>query len=168
MDIAGGWKVLLARRQPTVARIGLTLWTVPVAARVERDGAIPAARTRIDMPAECRGTTGEDRVEDLQMQPGEPLPAALEEGFRRRAEDIGHLHGWPRHLLGVGRVRVAVEYGQRIQGAGRGAEVPLRKVEIDGRLFQVGMAQQHLNGAQVGAGFEQVSREAVPTMPHAA
>ena len=34
-------------------------------------------------------------------------------------------------------------------------------MEVDGRLFQVGMAQQHLNGAQVGAGFEQVSCEAV-------
>jgi hypothetical protein len=30
------------------------------------------------------------------------------------------------------------------------------------------MTQQHLNGAQVGAGFEQMSREAVSTMPHAA
>src|SRR5579864_6268045 len=105
MDIAGGEKVTLARRQPTVARVGLTLWTVPIAARVERDGAMPAARTRIDMPAERRGATGEDGVEDLQMQPGEPLPAALEEGFRCRAEDIGHLHGWLCHLLGLGRVR---------------------------------------------------------------
>jgi hypothetical protein len=46
-------------------------------------------------------------------------------------------------------------------GAGGGAEAPLGKVEIDGRLFQVGMTQQHLNGAQVGAGFQQMSREAV-------
>ncbi len=39
--------------------------------------------------------------------------------------------------------------------------MPLRKMEVDGRLLEIAMAEQHLDGAQVGAGFEQVGGEAV-------
>ena len=34
-------------------------------------------------------------------------------------------------------------------------------MQIDRRFFQVAMTEQHLDGAQVGAGFQQMSREAV-------
>jgi hypothetical protein len=40
-------------------------------------------------------------------------------------------------------------------------QVPLREMQIAGGLFQIVMAEQDLNGVQVGAGFEQVSGEAV-------
>jgi chorismate synthase len=40
-------------------------------------------------------------------------------------------------------------------------QVTLRKVEIDGGLFQIVMAQQDLNGVQVGTRFQQVGGEAV-------
>jgi len=39
--------------------------------------------------------------------------------------------------------------------------VPLREMQIDGRYFEVAMAEQDLDGAQVGAGFEQMRSEAV-------
>ena len=106
-----------------------------------------AARTLILVAAESGSSAGQDRVEDLQVQPGEPLSAALEERVRRRAQDIGHLHGWPRHLLGVGRVRAGGEYGQRIQRTGGSAEMPLRQVEINGGLLEIAVAQQELDGA---------------------
>jgi hypothetical protein len=35
-------------------------------------------------------------------------------------------------------------------------QVTLRKVEIEGRLFEILMSQEQLNGALVGAIFEQV------------
>ena len=41
-------------------------------------------------------------------------------------------------------------------------QVPLREVEIAGGFFQIVMAQQYLDGVPIGAGFEQVSGEAVP------
>ncbi len=41
-------------------------------------------------------------------------------------------------------------------------QVTLRKMEIAGRFFQIVMAQQNLNGVQVGAGFQHVRGEAVP------
>jgi len=41
----------------------------------------------------------------------------------------------------------------------------LRQVEVNHRLTQVGVAEQQLNGAQVGAGFEQMRGEAVAPIP---
>ena len=37
----------------------------------------------------------------------------------------------------------------------------MREVQVDRRLFQIAMAQQHLDGAQVGTGFEQMRGKAV-------
>ena len=34
-------------------------------------------------------------------------------------------------------------------------------MQIDRRLFQVAVPEQHLNGAQVGAGFQQMSGKAM-------
>jgi len=40
-------------------------------------------------------------------------------------------------------------------------QVTFGKMEIAGGLFQIVMAQQNLNGVQVGAGFQHVRRKAV-------
>jgi hypothetical protein len=48
-----------------------------------------------------------------------------------------------------------------IQRTAGSAEMPPGQMQIDCRLFKVAMSQQHLNGAQVGAGFEQVRSKAV-------
>jgi hypothetical protein len=42
--------------------------------------------------------------------------------------------------------------------------VALRQVDVNHRLAQVGVAEQQLDGAQIGAGFEQMCGEAMPTM----
>src|SRR5271163_1307950 len=41
-------------------------------------------------------------------------------------------------------------------------QMPLGEMEIDGRILEPLMAHQQLNGAQVGAGFEEMRRKAVP------
>ena len=50
---------------------------------------------------------------------------------------------------------------ERIERAGGRAEMPLREVQVDGSDLEVAMAEQDLNGAQVGSGFEQVGRKAM-------
>ena len=50
---------------------------------------------------------------------------------------------------------------ESVQRTGSGAEMPLREMQIDRRLFQVAVPEQHLNGAQVGAGFQQMSGKAM-------
>jgi hypothetical protein len=49
-----------------------------------------------------------------------------------------------------------------IERAGGRAEVPLREMQIDGSHFEVAMAEQHLNGAQVRSSFKQVCGETMP------
>jgi hypothetical protein len=51
---------------------------------------------------------------------------------------------------------------QRIQRTRGGVEMALGEVQIDRGLFQIAVAQQQLDRAQVGTGFEQVSGKAVP------
>ena len=45
----------LTRREPSLARLRLTLWTVPVSTRVVRDRPMSAGATLIDMPTERGG-----------------------------------------------------------------------------------------------------------------
>jgi hypothetical protein len=42
------------------------------------------------------------------------------------------------------------------------------QVQIDGCVPDVGVAEQFLNGGEIGAGFQQVSSEGVAPMPSSA
>ena len=105
-----------------------------------------------------RGATPCDGQQHFDMLPADPLAASLEEGSSRGADEIGHLQGRPAHLL---LLYGAVFQLQRVQRAGGRVKMALRKMQIDGGLFQIAVAQQDLNGAQIGACFEQMSGEAV-------
>ena len=48
---------------------------------------------------------------------------------------------------------------ESIKRAGSCAEMPLGQMQVDGCDLEVAMTEQYLDGAQVGAGFEQVSGE---------
>src|ERR1017187_2869000 len=114
---------------------------------------MPAAGALVDVTAEQGGSAGDDGGQDLQVQPGEPFPAAFEEAGSGCADQVGHLQWWPRHLFRGER--------ERVQGAGRGPHMALRQEDVNHGFAQVGMAEQQLDGAQVGAGFEQMSGEAM-------
>jgi len=105
-----------------------------------------ALGTCIHMSAERGGAAAQDCVQYFEAQPGKPLLAALEEAFSGCADDIGHLNGRPRHLLGTVPRIVAPGKRQRVEGTRSGVQALLRKVEIDGGLFQIAMAQQNLDG----------------------
>ena len=51
--------------------------------------------------------------------------------------------------------------GECIERAGGRAEMPLGQVQVDCGDFEISMAEQYLNSAQVGAGFKKVGREAM-------
>src|SRR5215469_16754453 len=144
MDIAGGQQVPATRCQPAVTSIGLALWAMPIAAGVEGDGAMPAAQTLIDMATECPGSASQNGVENFQMQPGEPIAATIKERVGCGAYDIGHLQRRPRHLCG----RRGNEQRQGVERAGNRSEMPPGNMQVDGRLFEVTVPQQELNGAQ--------------------
>src|ERR1039458_1292871 len=99
INVAEAPEFMVSRRPPntlekarsgSISRPNSPLENTPHKARVEGDGAMPAARTFIDVPAERGGSTKHDSGKDLQMQPGEPFPAVIEERGSCRADEIGH------------------------------------------------------------------------------
>ena len=160
-------QLALARVEPPLPRLRLALRAVPIPTRVIGDGLMSAGVTPIEMPAERGGATARDRAEDRSLLHAQPR-MLLEEGVTLRVEDIGHLHGRPAHDCGGFR-RDATAGGPR--GAGhvqllerirRRVQVPSREVEIHRRVRQVGVAEQQLNRAQVGARFQEMRRVRVP------
>ena len=119
VDVADGQELRFAGRHPRVARGGETLWAMPVATAVVREGRVCALVTAIAMPAECRGAALGDGPEDAPMLPGHPGAVRLQEAIAMLAHDVGHLEGWPRHRLCFNRVRRAVS-GPAIVSASSG------------------------------------------------
>src|SRR6266481_6139536 len=140
MDVARGEKFLTTRFEPTVASVGLTLWAVPVTATVVGDGrTVPAVGALIEMPAQGGGATARDGPQHFEVLPGDPAAAAFEEGASRGANQIGHLEGWPVHLIALRYLVFQLERVQRTRGC---VEVPLGEMEIDRGFFQIVMSQE--------------------------
>ena len=59
---------------------------------------------------------------------------------------------------------LAVAQRQGVQRTGGGAEMAVGKVQVDRGLFQIVVTEEHLDGAQVGTRFEQMSGKAMPPM----
>src|ERR1700692_1946666 len=92
------------RGQPAVARVALALRTVPVPARVIRDGAMAAAGALIHMAAHRGGAAPLDGYEHFEVQPGEPRRRPVHESVAGGGYDIGQLQEWPFHLFLAGTV----------------------------------------------------------------
>ena len=97
MIVADRQQFLLALLQPLVARSGLTLGAVPVAAGVIRDGLVPAVYAGVAMTAEGSGAAARDGVEHLALRPGQGSAVPLSKAVACTTNDVGHLEGWPAH-----------------------------------------------------------------------
>src|ERR1035438_9685651 len=129
MDVACWQKLLPSCRNPPFPSGGLTLRAMPVSAGVVRD--------RGTMPAQCGGATPRDGQQHFDVFPADPLAASLEEASSCGADEIGHLQGRPAHLL---LLYGAVFQLQRVQGTRGGVKMALRKMQIDGGVFQIAVA----------------------------
>ena len=92
-------KFLATFLEPTFASTRLTLGAVSISTGIEGDGAMSAARALIEMSAERGGATPRNGQEHFDVLPADPLTASFDEGVSRSADQIGHLEGWPVHLL---------------------------------------------------------------------
>jgi hypothetical protein len=99
MEVACREKFSSTRSDPPFPSTRLTLGAVAISARIKRDGAMPAAGALIEMTAEGGGTAPPNGQQHFDMHPPEPLAVSFDEGISRSADDIGHLEGWPVHLL---------------------------------------------------------------------
>jgi hypothetical protein len=86
---------------------------------------VSAPGTLVYMSTEHSGPAMQNRAQHFQMLPVEPLLAALEETLSSGADNVSHLHGWRRHLLGLGGPATVAEDGQRIERADGRIEVSL-------------------------------------------
>jgi hypothetical protein len=77
------------------------------------------------MSTEHSGPAMQNRAQHFQMLPGEPLLAALEETLSSGADNVSHLNGRRRHLLGLGGLATVAENGQRIERTGSRIEMAL-------------------------------------------
>lgn len=109
----------------------------------------PEALAFIEMPAESSRAAAFDRLEDFHVLYGNPITAALDELPARGADNVGHLNGWPVHLRLLCWLCRRIRSRQRVQWTRRSLQMPLRYMEINSRLFQIAVTEQHLNGAQV-------------------
>src|SRR5215472_9392079 len=102
MNVRRGQKFLATCCDPTVARVGLTLWAVSIPAAVVGDGrTVPAVGALIEMPAQGGSATARDGPQHFEVLPGDPFAASLEECLSRSANQIGHLEWRPVHLLAL-------------------------------------------------------------------
>jgi hypothetical protein len=99
MDVGNRQEFVLASRDPFIAGSALALGAMPIAAAIERDGAITTSRATVAMSAECRSATACDGAEDFAMGPVDPAEVALDEAIALCANDIGHLEEWPGHFF---------------------------------------------------------------------
>ena len=120
------------------------------------------------MSAESGCSAEQNGVEHFEMQPGEPPLALLVKALSGCADHIGHLYRWPRHLLRTAWFSAGRENRQSIQWADGSAQMPFGHMDVDRGLLQIAVAEKQLDSPQVGAGLQQMGREAVTTMPHAA
>jgi len=99
MDVLRRKKFPATLFQPTFASSCLTLRAVPISAGVVGDGAMSAASAFIEMPTEHGSATPRNGQQHFDVLPGDPLTASFDEGVSRSADQVGHLEGWPVHLL---------------------------------------------------------------------
>ena len=136
---------------------------MPIAAAVVPDPRVPAAGARLDMAAERSGPTLLDSGHHAQVRGRQRSPGSGTIHVAEAAEDLRHAkdgtsHGGPRSVRGDRR---GFRSGQQVERARRRTDLGGRQPEVARRGLQPPMTEQQLNGADVGADFQQVNGERV-------
>ncbi len=80
MNVGRGEQFAASRLDPVLASARLTLWAVPIATAIVRDGGtMSATGALIDVPAECGGAATRNSEQDLDVGPAHPRSVALDE-----------------------------------------------------------------------------------------
>src|SRR6266852_3288372 len=85
--------------QPSLPRCPWALGTVPIQARVVRDGSLSATITLFDVPTECRGTASDNGAQHFEVQSGQPAAMLFYERCAIGSNNVGHLQRRPNHFF---------------------------------------------------------------------
>src|ERR1017187_7761490 len=80
-----------SRLQPAIARLALTLWTVPIAAGIIGDGTMAAAGALVQMATHRGGATSLDGNQYLQVHPVKPGGRPIQKSVSSCRYEIGQL-----------------------------------------------------------------------------
>ena len=135
-----------------------------VAARVIGDGLTAAAGAPVQMAAESCRAAVLDGAQHLELRPCQMVPVSSMKllpaaRMMSATSRVGRFISSFCRVAALHVVRAA--HPHVIERICDGLQMPLRKMQIDDRVLQVRVSEQQLDGAQIGAGFEQVRREAV-------
>jgi hypothetical protein len=150
-------QLALAIGQPLGAGETLALWAETVTAGVVGNAGLTAIIAALDIAAERRGPANLNRRHDAALSGSQATGLIGAVGGTMGAEDIRHLKRGSHTGRSARR-----HHHQAIERARRVGDQCGCDLGISGGRRQPGMAQQHLNDADVRAGFEQVGSEAVP------
>ena len=152
----------LAVFQPLPRRGRLTLRAMPVAAGVVCDALVRAVLAALDVSAERGSATGLDRRHDLQLGEAHVTGVGLSPRRPVGAKDVGDLQADPEAAPrgrgqpgGVFFVRLDVQPVQRTLDV---ADRVDGDAGVERSRLELGMAEQHLDHANIDALFEQVGR----------
>ncbi len=104
MEVGQVEDFLLSGGEPTLARLRLAFWTVPITTRVIRDSLLITARTNVDVATQGRRATTPDRPQHAELLEAQPGSIPLHKTVALRMDEIGHLEGEPAHV-GLCRLR---------------------------------------------------------------
>ena len=140
---------------------------MPIAAAVVPDARVPAVVALLDMAAQCGGAALRDRGQDAPVRHWQRRTHVVTIGVAVAADHVRH-----RRRRAIHRPRLSGPWGWGAgteAGRGAGATQGARGCthlcrgdrQVPGRRRETPMAEQQLNGADVGAGFQEVDGERV-------
>src|SRR5262249_48166198 len=144
----------------------LALRTMSIAAAVVGNGGVTARRVRAarNMPAEGRRPAAFDGVHHLHLCVTEVALIGMTPSRAVIAEDLRDLHGWAAHVYRrlLRRVLLGGERRELIERAQHIAQNLARDVGVAGRRVEFGMAESHLDYADIDTLLQKVGGERVP------
>ena len=154
----------LPGRQPRGAGAALALRAMPVAAGIVGVADKAAVGAALGMAAQRRCPTQRDGAHHPPLDTAQVTVMQAPIGVTMAAEDIRHFPCSRHHAAGSGGRHDLQR--QPVERALRTPDQAVRDARVARRARQVGVTQQHLDDADVGAVLQQVGGEAVPQRVH--
>ena len=164
VEVGHGQQLGRTRGQPSGACVAPALGAVPVPARSIGDGLLPAAGRPSAMTTERRRAATDDGVHHLAVLGCKMRSVPLEEAAAGSTEDIGHPKGGPGHTatrLLECFASLDADGGRASSGLATGRRCRRDRCRHRG-MDQLGMSEQYLDRAEIGAGLEQMRGITVP------
>jgi transposase len=170
--------------QQIIAEVGVTAGTFPSAAEFTSwVGTCPGKQESAEENSSSRSAKGNKYMRRVLNQAANA--AARSKGthfqavFRRLLPRLGYQSAvwaiahrlcrlvWKILHQGISYIEQGIESEPklliyRFQRAGNRLQVASRQVQVNGGVSELGMTEKNLDGAQVGAGFQHMSRETMP------